>query len=147
MTLARWEPFRELRRMHEEMDRLFETFWQPTEMPRLAAEFAPAVDVFEKNSDVVVKANLPGLKKDDIEVTATEDSISLSGEFKKEEEVKEEGYCRRERQAGKFYRTVAMPSAIRPDQVKASFKDGVLEVTAPKAEEAKAKEKKVPVEA
>ncbi|MCL6630678.1 MAG: Hsp20/alpha crystallin family protein, partial [Armatimonadetes bacterium] len=98
-------------------------------------------------SCVVVKAELPGLKKEDIEITATEDSISLRGEFKREEEVKKEGFYRRERREGKFYRTIPMPAPIKPDQVKASFKDGILEITAPEVEEAKPKERKVPIEA
>ena len=148
MSLARWEPFTELRRMREDMDRIFESFMRPTPLVPWAAEgIVPMIDVFERNNDIIVKAELPGLKKEDIEITATEDSVSLSGEFKREEEAREEGFYRRERRAGRFYRTIPMPIAIKPNDVRASFKEGVLEVTAPKAEEAKAKEKKVPIEA
>ncbi|MDH7481827.1 MAG: Hsp20/alpha crystallin family protein [Armatimonadota bacterium] len=147
MSLMRWEPFSELRRMREEMDRLFEEFWRTPllVMPREEV-ISPAIDMFERDNNIVIKAELPGLKREDVEVTATEDSISLKGEFKREEEVKEEGYYRRERRAGRFYRSIPMPVAIKPEEVKAMFKNGVLEVVAPKAEEAKEKEKKVPVE-
>jgi len=149
MSLARWEPMSELRRLHEDMDRLMEGIMWPLAAPvwPLAEMAPPAVDVFERDGCVVVKAELPGLKKEDIEITATEDSISLRGEFKREEETKKEGFYRHERKEGKFFRTIPMPAAIKPDQVKAHFKDGVLEVTAPEAEEAKAKERRVPIEA
>jgi len=129
--------------MRDEMERVFESM-TPAEMGMMQL---PAVDVFEQDGKVVVKANLPGMNKENIEVTATEDSISLKGEFKREEKVEERGFFRQERQSGRFFRTIPMPTAINPDQVTASFKDGVLEVTAPKAEPEKAKEKKVPIEA
>ncbi|MHB0912916.1 MAG: Hsp20/alpha crystallin family protein [Armatimonadota bacterium] len=143
MSLARWEPFSELRRMREDMDRLFGSMWQPGAMME---GVVPAIDVYEKDNNIMVKAEVPGLKKEDLEITATEDGITIRGEFRKEEEAREEGYVRRERRFGKFYRTIPMPTMIKPDEVKASFKDGVLEVTAPKSEEQKAKEKRVTVE-
>jgi HSP20 family protein len=148
MSLARWEPIPELRRMREDMDRIFEDFWKaPMLSMRMPEVVAPAVDVYEKDNNVVVKAELPGLTKDDIEVIATEDSVSLKGEFRKEEEIEEEGFVRRERRFGRFYRTIPMPAAINADMVKASFKDGILEITAPRAEGAKEKERKVAIEA
>lgn len=149
MSLTRWEPVSELRRLHEDMDRLMESFMRPLAAPLwpIMEVAAPPVDVYEKDGKVIVKAELPGLKKDDIEITATEDSISLRGEFKREEEVKKEGFFRCERREGKFFRTIPMPAAIKPDQVKATFKDGILEITAPEVEEARSKERKVPIEA
>lgn len=149
MSLMRWEPMTEIRRLQEDMDRLLESFMKPfsTFTWPVTEVAGPPVDVYEKDGNVVVKAELPGLKKEDIEITATEDSISLRGEFKREEEVKKEGFYRRERREGKFYRTIPMPAPIKPDQVKASFKDGILEITAPEVEEAKPKERKVPIEA
>ena len=147
MSLARWEPFSELRRMREEMDRLFESMAMPSMIAPVETMRAfPAVDVLERDNQMIVKAEAPGLKKDDIEVTATEDSISLKGEFKREEETKEGGYFRREMRSGRFFRTIPMPAAIKPDDVKASFRDGVLEITAPKAEQAHAKEKKIEIQ-
>jgi HSP20 family protein len=138
----------ELRRMREDMDRLFSSFGEPGAALASWREegMMPAVDVIEKDNDVVLKAELPGLKPEDIQITATDDSITMKGEFKKEEESKEGGFIRRERRSGQFFRTIAMPANIKPDQVKASFKNGLLEIDAPKAEEAKSKEIKVNVE-
>ena len=148
MSLARWDPLMELRRMREDLDRMFGAAPQLGMLiPWMAEGIAPALDVYEKGDHVFLKINLPGLKKDDVEVTATEDSISVSGEFKHEEEVKETGFHRHERQIGKFFRTIPMPTAIKPEGVKATFKNGVLEIAAPKAKTAKAKEKKVSIEA
>ena len=134
--------------MREDMDKLFGSFWEaPTFAPWAAERISPTVDVFEKDNNIVLKVDVPGLSKEDVEVTATEDSVSLRGEFKREEEVKEEGYYRHERRAGKFYRTIPMPAAIRADGVKANFKNGILEITAPRTEEARPRERKVPIEA
>ncbi len=144
MGLSRWEPFGELRRMREEMDRMFENVMHPT--PALQV-IAPPVDVFERDNNVIVKVDVPGLKVDDLQVTATDDTISIRGEFKEETETREEGYFRRERQAGKFQRVIPMPATIKLDDVKASFKDGILEVTAPKAETSTEKEKNIQIEA
>lgn len=147
MSLARWEPFSEIRRMHDDMDRLMDRIWPSTMLAPWGAEaMVPCVDVFEKDGNIVVKAELPGLNKEDLEITATEDSISLKGEFKKEEEAREEGYYRQERRIGRFFRTIPMPAAIKPDQVKANFKEGVLEITAQRSEAAKPKEMKVSIE-
>ena len=107
---------------------------------------APVVDVFEDKNDIVVKAELPGLDKDNIEVNLTDNTLTIKGEKKKEEEVKEENYYRCERAYGSFVRSVELPKAVHADKVKASFKNGILEVRVPKTEEAKAKEIKVKVE-
>lgn len=147
MSLARWDPFTELRRMREDMDRIFGGIAPETQTSHWIVEGAtPSVDVYEQDNNVIVKAEVPGLSKDDLEVTATEDSICLRGEFKQDEEVKEEGFYRRERRFGKFQRLIPMPSAIKRDEVKATFKDGILQITAPMSEEAEAKEMRVPIE-
>lgn len=106
----------------------------------------PAVDLFEEKDDIVVKAELPGMEKDNIEVNLTDHSLTIKGEKKKEEEIKEENYYRSERSYGSFVRTVELPKDVRADNVKAAFKNGILEVRMPKSEEAKAKENKVKVE-
>jgi HSP20 family protein len=100
----------------------------------------PIVDVFEEKDDIVVKAELPGIEKDNIQVNLTDHTLTIKGEKKKEEEVKEENYYRAERSYGSFLRTLDLPRDVRADQVKASFKNGILEVRMPKTEEAKAKE-------
>jgi len=107
---------------------------------------APAVDVFEEKDDIVVKAELPGIEKDNIEVNLTDHHLTIKGEKKKEEEVKDERYYRSERSYGSFMRTVELPKDVHADKVKASFKNGILEVRLPKTEDAKAKEIKVRVD-
>ena len=130
------------------MDQIFSSFAEPgiALAPWREEGIMPVVDIIEKDNDVVLKAELPGLKSEDIQITATDDSITMKGEFKQEEESKEGGFVRRERRSGQFFRTVPMPINIKPDQVKASFKNGLLEIDAPKAEEARSKEIKVNVE-
>lgn len=147
MSLARWDPFVEMRRMRQDLDRLFGGGSQLGMLvPWIAEGVAPAVDVFEKGNNIMIRINLPGLKKEEVEVTATEDSVSVSGEFRKEDDIDEAGFHRHERQLGRFFRTIPMPTAIKADAVKAAFKNGVLDITAPKAAAAKAKEKKVTIE-
>ena len=137
------------------MDRMLEDFfgrrmrpWWPERWLR-ADEMEvkpPMVDVFEEKDDIVVKAELPGMEKDNIEVNLTDHTLTIKGEKKKEEEIKEENYYRAERSYGSFLRTLDLPKDVRADKVKASFKNGILEVRMPKTEEAKAKEVKVKVE-
>ncbi|HXV49405.1 MAG TPA: Hsp20/alpha crystallin family protein, partial [Candidatus Binatia bacterium] len=105
-----------------------------------------AIDLFEEKDDIVVKAELPGIDKNNIEVNLTDNTLTIKGEKKKEEEVKEEKYYRSERSYGAFIRTVELPKSVHGEKVKASFKNGILEVRVPKTEEAKAKEIKVKVE-
>jgi len=107
-------------------------------MPMISLR-APSLDVFEEKEDIVVKADLPGMNKEEIEVTVTGDVVTIKGEKKKEEEVKEKDYYRRERSDGSFVRSVELPCEVKSDQIKANFKDGVLEVRMPKTEEAKKK--------
>ncbi len=106
----------------------------------------PSIDVYEEKDTVVVKAELPGMKKEDIEVNLAGDTLTIKGEKKQEEEVKEDHYYRRERSYGSFLRSVALPCEVKSGEIKASFKDGVLEVRLPKTEEAKKKEIAVKIE-
>ncbi|HSN05483.1 MAG TPA: Hsp20/alpha crystallin family protein [Nitrospira sp.] len=129
-------------------DRLTEDFWRrpfPSLMlgdrwpaPMISLK-APSLDVFEEKDELVVRADLPGMNKEEIEVTVTDDVVTIKGEKKKEEEVKEKDYYRRERSYGSFVRSVQLPCEVKSDQIKANFKDGVLEVRMPKTEEAKKK--------
>jgi HSP20 family protein len=138
-----WRPFKEL----EEWERRFEDlFGRP--MLRLPVEergWMPAVDVFEKEDKFVVKAELPGMKEEDIDVSVVGDTLSIKGEKKTEIEVKEEDYYRCERTYGSFYRSIPLPSTVDANKIEASFEDGVLEVTLPKS--AKVKPKKIAVSA
>ena len=150
-----WRPFTDVSRWERDMDRMMEDFfgrrarswWPENWFPRHEMEVrAPALDVFEDKDDVVVKAELPGIDKENIEVNLTDNRLTIKGEKKKEEEIKEENYYRSERSYGSFVRSVELPKAVLADKVKASFKNGILEVRVPKTEEAKAKEIKVKVE-
>jgi HSP20 family protein len=138
-----WRPFRELEEWERRLDDLFgRPLWR---LPVEERGWMPAVDVFEKEDRFVVKAELAGMKEDDIDVSVVADTLSIKGEKKSETEVKEEDYYRCERSYGSFYRSIPLPSNVDADKIEASFEDGVLEVTLPKS--AKVKPKKIAVSA
>lgn len=151
------EPYRPLEWLtpFRRMEEMFEDFfrrplgrpWLPS-LPRLfeGMEPTPSVDIFEEGDDVVVKTELPGMEKDDVDVNLTENAITISGEKKKEEKVEKKDYYHFERSYGSFSRTFTLPAEVQTDKAKASFKKGVLEVRIPKTEEAKKKVKKVTIE-
>jgi len=107
---------------------------------------SPEMDIFEDGNDVVVKAEMPGMKKEDIEVNLTDDTVTVSGEKKKEEKVEKKDYYRVERSYGSFSRSFRLPKEVQSDKAKATFKDGVLEIRVPKTAEAISKEKKLTIE-
>lgn len=147
--LRRWGPFREMSGLQKEMDRLFGQHFGrmrgPEEEDLAATAWAPPVDIFETEDKVVLKAEFPGLKKEDIEIQVRDNTLTLKGEKKFEKEVKEESYHRVERAYGSFQRSFTLPSTIKQDGIEASFKDGILEISLPKAEEAKPKQVKIQV--
>jgi HSP20 family protein len=152
MALTRWrggpfeiDPFRNLMRMQDEINRLFDiTMGRPFgERVALEGEWAPAIDVYEDANNVFVKAELPGLTDKDVDVNIVDNTLVIRGEKKKEEEKKEQNYYRIERSYGAFQRSIPLPNAVEPEKVKASFKGGVLEIEMPKKEEAKPKQIKV----
>ena len=137
MSLIHWQRPRGMLSVVDEMDRVFRDMarvpWaalQGTEF-----EWGPAVDVYEQDDQVVVKAGVPGARKEDIEVSASEEGVTIHGETKQEEEVKEEGYYRKEIRHGAFHRMVPWPVAVDPDSVSAKMEDGVLIITAQKAQQ------------
>ena len=144
MALRRWDPFREIESLKREMERLFDEVFERTPFLRrepmieTAEEFrrvwTPACDVYETDKEIVVKANLPGVSKDNVEVIVTEDSITIKGQAKEEAEVKEKNYYRRELSYGAFERVIPLPVAVKSEEAKATFKDGILEIRAPKQE-------------
>jgi len=142
-------PFDEMERWFEDIFRRPFSFVGPWGRPRMRmseVEVSPTVDVFEEGDDVVVKAELPGIKKEDIDVNLTGDTVTISGEKKKEDKVEKKGYYRMERSYGSFSRSLRMPAEVQSDKAKAKFKDGVLEIRVPKTEESRKKEKKITVE-
>jgi len=128
------------------IDRWFDDFLGRRFAPATVDEIMPDVDMFEDGGDIVVKAELPGIKKEDLEVTLTDGAITISGDKKKEKEIKKKDYYKWERSYGSFCRTLSLPSEVQADKVKSTFKDGILEVRMPKSEQAKSKEVKVKVE-
>ena len=145
MSIVRWEPFRDFMTLREAMDRLFEESFvgrHPREWVA-AAEGTLAVDMYETEDAAVVKTAVPGIKPEDIDITISGNTLTISGETTEEEEVKEEHYIRRERRLGSFSRSVVLPESLKPDDAEASFEDGILTLTIPKAPEAKPKVIKV----
>ncbi|MBI3763407.1 MAG: Hsp20/alpha crystallin family protein [Chloroflexi bacterium] len=142
-NIVRWEPFREALTLRDAMDRLFaESFVRPFGGwdGEMLGEFQPLpVDVIENKDEVIVKATVPGLKAEDIQVNVTADVLSIKGETKSESEVKDANYVRRERRYGSFARRLTLPTTVVTDKAKAEFEDGVLTLTLPKADEVKPK--------
>ncbi len=143
-------PFETMERWFEEAFRRPFSLLGPSWLPRLRAteveEAIPSVDIFEEGDNMVVKAELPGIKKEDIDVSMTDNVISISGEKKREEKVERKNYYREERSYGSFTRSFRLPAEVQTDKAKASFKEGVLEIRIPKTEEAKKREKKVSID-
>lgn len=144
-SLIRWDPFGELMSLRQAMDRLFEqSVVRPSSIiSSLWEGSGVALDVYQTDTDVVVKAALPGVKPEDVEITITGDTLTIKGETKTEEEVKRENYFRQERRHGTFSRTVTLPSNLQTDKAEATFEHGVLTLTVPKAEEVRPKTIKV----
>ena len=142
MNLVRWNPWREMSTLQHRINHLFnEPFLCSGEDDELRmGTWYPAVDMFDDDDKIVIKAELPGMNKKDISVDIENRVLTLSGERNYDNEVKEENYYRRERATGKFKRAFNLPADVDADQIKADFKDGVLRVEIPKPEEQKPKQ-------
>jgi HSP20 family protein len=145
MTLTRWQrpnfsildPFEQLSHLRDEVNRFFEPV---SGMTQGFNSWSPAIDLYEDKDNVIVKAELPGMKKEDIDVSLHEGTLMISGERKSEQEYREGESYRSERFYGRFQRSVLLPSPVSADKVNASYKDGILTITLPKSEEAKPKQ-------
>jgi HSP20 family protein len=136
-----WPTFGRLSSLRDELDRLFESpFAGLTNASQLLSGWTPALDVYEDKENFIVKAELPGMKNEDIDVSLHDGSLSISGERKSETKHEDAEVYRAERFFGRFQRTVTLPAPVAADKVKAQYKDGVLTVTLPKTEEAKPKQ-------
>jgi HSP20 family protein len=136
MALVRWEPAREVDTLQTEMNRLFDTFFGGN-ATRGARRWVPAMDLVETEDHLVLRADLPGLEKDDVAIEIKDGTLTVAGERRAEHEEKSEGFYRVERAHGSFSRSLSLPRGIDPDSVAAEFDKGVLEVRIPKPEERK----------
>jgi len=138
MALVRWEPVRELSSLQNDMNRLFNTFFDtPTAGNGTVRRWIPAMDLVEAEDHFVLKADLPGLSEEDVHIDVEGDVLTVSGERKAEHEDKREGYVRVERSYGSFRRSLTLPEGVDAEAVSASFDRGVLEVSIPKPEQRK----------
>jgi HSP20 family protein len=138
-NLTRWEPLREMMTLREAMDQLFDDAFTRPRSGSSGVSIMPVVDLYQTDDEVVVKANLPGLKADDVQISVTSDVLTLRGEFKSESEQKEATYHILERRSGSFERSVMLPVDVQTEKAKADFEDGVLTISLPKAEAVKPK--------
>ena len=149
MTIVRWEPFRGLLSLQERMNRLFEEsargLNRGQEEDWTMGAWVPAVDIYEKGTDVVLKAELPGVDPKDVDIRIENNVLTLKGERKFEDETQRDSYHRVERSYGAFTRAFTLPSSVDTANVKADYKDGVLRITLPKREEAKPKQIQVQI--
>lgn len=141
-NLTRWEPAREMMTLREAMDRLFnDAFTRPLSMMREGGSTwsSLAIDMYQTDNDVVVKAALPGIKPDEVQISVHDEILTIRGETKHEDEQKEQSWHIRERGWGAFERSVMLPAAVVADRAKADFENGILTITLPKSEKAKPK--------
>src|SRR4249920_2895819 len=143
MPIVRWEPFRDLVSLQGRMNRLFDESFRGagrgTEEDWAQGAWSPAVDIYEKEGNIVLKAELPGIDPKDFDVRVENNILTLRGERRIEQEVQKESYQRVERSYGAFTRSFTLPTVVDTEKIEAEFKDGVLRMTLPKKEEAKPK--------
>jgi HSP20 family protein len=143
MDLIQWNPLREMVSLRERMNRLFDDSWCRTDGygdDVAMGMWSPAVDMFEKDDHLVIKAELPGMEKKDINLDLKDGVLTLRGERKHENQVQDENFYRREMSYGKFVRTFSLPSDVDPEKIKAEFQNGLLTIEVPKPEQHKPKQ-------
>lgn len=148
MSIVRWEPLRDLMSLREAMDRLFEeSYVRPGgRWPSSYGSSTLALDMYETENDFVLTAALPGVKPEDVDITITGGTLTIKGEMNVERKEEKGNYLVQERHYGAFQRTITLPAAVNANQAQAKFKDGVLTLTMPKAEEARPKSIKIRTE-
>jgi len=146
MPIVRWDPFRDLMKVHDEIGSWFEGALEKRDRERKSAVWAPDIDIKETEKEIIIKADLPGMKEEDIDVSIDEGQLVIKGERKTEKEEKEKDYVRVERNYGSFYRSFNIGVPVKSDEVKASYKNGVLEINIPKAETRKPKKIEIKVD-
>ncbi len=136
--LTRWDPFQEMLNLRRTVDRLFDNANADREWGQPAL-WGLAVDMVENKDDFVVKASVPGINPDDLDISYSDDTLTIKGEVKEDKEVKEDQYHLRERRYGSFMRSITLPNKIKGDAIEASYQNGVITLRLPKAEEVKPK--------
>ncbi len=159
--MAVWDPFREFSRIEREIRKMFDEFWgerrrwgilpspRRSELPAEREEGligTPPVDLVDKGDTLVLRSEMPGVKKQDIKIAVGEDDISISGKVERKKEEKDEDYYCCERAYSAWQRTIPLPVKVKAEEAKATYENGILEITLPKAEEAKEKRKEVKVQ-
>jgi HSP20 family protein len=144
-SITRWDPFRNLASLQEQVNRLFEGNLSHERDQSALTAWSPSVDVYETENDLVIKADLPEVIEKDIDVRVENNMLTIRGERKLEQRVKEENYLRMERSYGFFTRSFSLPNTVNTEQIQAQYSDGVLTVTLPKRAESKPKQVKINV--
>ena len=151
MSIVRWEPFRDLLTLQERMNRIYDQATRnPGQSPsgeEQLGTWAPAVDIYETEKEIVLKADLPGVNLSDVDIRLENNILTVRGERHFEKEVKQENFHRVERIYGTFARTFTLPNTVNPEKIDAAYDNGVLQITMPKREEARPKQIKIAVTA
>ncbi len=143
MSIVRWDPFRDVSTLQDRINRIFnESFGRTRDFDDEVGlyDWRPPVDIYETGDGIVLKVELPGINKDDVSVEVKDNVLTLKGERLLDPAIKDEHYYRKERSFGKFNRSFSLQEQIKPDLIKATFKDGVLTVEIPRPEEEKPKQ-------
>jgi HSP20 family protein len=138
-NLTPWEPFRDMRRMHDSLDRMFDRALMGSPLAEDLSFGSMPIDLYETDEDVIVKAAAPGMKPEDLEISITGDRLNIRGELSEEHEDKQAKYYLRERRYGSFSRSVSLPASVDGNKADAEFENGILTLKIPKKEEAKPK--------
>jgi len=140
MDIIRWSPFREFSDLKREMDHLFNEFFGRRTAPSRAERIFPAtesrfplVDIYEKADEIVIRAGIPGVEKDAIEITIVENTLTITGEITRDREVRDEDYYYKEQHYGSFSRSIPLPAGLNPDDMKASYQNGILQIVIPRS--------------
>jgi HSP20 family protein len=144
-NLTRWEPERGMMTLREAMDRLFDdAFTHPLDVARISD--VPSIDMYQTDDEMVVKATIPGYEAEDVNISVEGDTVMIGGETKQKKEEKEATYYMREQRYGSFERSVRLPTAVKAEEAKAGFENGILTITFPLAEEERSKRIEIKVE-
>jgi HSP20 family protein len=148
MAIVRWQPYGAVASLQNSINKLFNDAFTRANVDEdfALSAWKPVVDIFDRDDAIVIHAELPGVKKEDVAIEVKDNVLTLRGERAESKEIKEDKYYRKERTFGSFHRAFSLPAAINPDTIKATFKDGILEIEIPKPEEQKPKQVKISIE-